>query len=224
MTAAKREAASRTSDTAQPPSAATTRLPRKGDKIFDVALRQLSDKGYDALTIEGIAQEAEVNKTTLYRWWSGKDELLSAALRHGELLQITVPDTGSLRGDLIDVLGQISALLESPYTRALIAVVIGGGRPGLEHLATEFVHDRLLRHGEVVAHAKARREIPAATTGTDLFHPLIGALWIRVLLLSQYADDDYLADLVDHFLAGFVVTSETGHDQGPPDAGRSARP
>ncbi len=206
MTTARRDdrAVSRKLNAVPLRSTATTRLPRKADRIFDVALRRLSDHGYDALTIEGIAQEAEVNKTTLYRWWTGKDELLSAALRHGDLLHITVPDSGTLRGDIIDTLRQISTLLESPYTRAIIAGVIDGGRPGLAHLATEFVDDRLLGHGEILARATARGEIASTTTSTDLFHPLIGALWIRVLLLHQHADDSYLAGLVDNFLGGFL--------------------
>ena len=180
------------------------KLPRKADLIFDTALRHLADRGYDALTIEGIAAESGVNKTTLYRWWSGKDTLVSDALRHGGLLELRVPDTGSLRGDLIDTLRQVAGLLGSPHTRAIIAGAIDDSRPGLVPLATDFVGDRLAGHERILDRAKARGEIGDTATGAEVFHPLMGALWIKVLLLHQSASDAYLANLVDNALNGFL--------------------
>ena len=178
------------------------RLPRKADQIFQAALVELAELGYDAVTIESIAVRSGVNKTTIYRWWKSKDELLSAALRHGELLELDVPDTGSLREDLVQTLAQVAALLDSPFTRAIIAGAVDGSRPGLAPLATEFVVDRLAGHERILEAARQRGEIGSDTTATQVFHPLIGALWIRVLLLRETVDGPAIGELVDSLLPG----------------------
>lgn len=183
-------------------------LPRKAERIFDVVLRQLAEHGYDALTIEGIADEAGVNKTTLYRWWSGKDDLLSATLRHAGLFRVVqAPDTGTLRGDILELLRQIGKRIGSPHGRAVLSHVIGGGQPQLAQLATEFVDDRLPIHQQILARAAARGEIaPVPPDIPSPLHPLVGALWLRILMLRQPADEAYLAEIVDTFLTGFLNT------------------
>ncbi|MGK5559138.1 TetR/AcrR family transcriptional regulator, partial [Actinomadura kijaniata] len=60
-----------------------TRGPRRAQQIFDATLELLAAHGYRGLTVEGVAERAGVNKTTLYRWWPSKAALLGAALTHG---------------------------------------------------------------------------------------------------------------------------------------------
>jgi AcrR family transcriptional regulator len=63
--------------------------------------------GYASLTIEGVAARAKANKTVIYRRWSTRSELVMAALRHHKT-SIEVPDTGSLRGDVLALLRALS--------------------------------------------------------------------------------------------------------------------
>ena len=70
--------------------------------ILDAAWTQVSTAGYDAFTVEAVAQRAGTSKPVLYRRWADKHELLRAALRHASDRTVpTAPDTGSLRGDLL---------------------------------------------------------------------------------------------------------------------------
>src|SRR5580692_10112751 len=74
------------------------------DASRDIALREaalelLTEIGYDRLTIEAVASRARASKTTIYRRWTGKAELVVDAL-NGLRSTAPVPDTGSLRGDL----------------------------------------------------------------------------------------------------------------------------
>jgi AcrR family transcriptional regulator len=85
--------------------------PRKAQEIFDATLDLLAEKGYEGLTIEGVAQQSGVNKTTVYRWWPSKGALLGAALIGARQLEFTPPDTGSLTGDLEALLHTIVTLL-----------------------------------------------------------------------------------------------------------------
>jgi AcrR family transcriptional regulator len=87
--------------------------------IYDAALDQLARLGYSGLTMEGVAAAARTGKASLYRRWSHKDDLivdaLDAAMPHvGE-----PPDTGSLRDDLIALLGGTAEFVTSAVGRAL---------------------------------------------------------------------------------------------------------
>lgn len=72
--------------------------------IFAAVLAELAETGYTGLTIEGVAARAQTSRPVLYRRWSTRAELVLAALvdshPHGE----DVPDTGSLRSDVIALL------------------------------------------------------------------------------------------------------------------------
>src|ERR1700729_3548064 len=67
--------------------------------LRDAALALLAEIGYDRLTIDSVAARAHASKTTIYRRWSGKAELVVDAL-HCSGGSRPAPDTGSLRGDL----------------------------------------------------------------------------------------------------------------------------
>jgi len=78
--------------------------------LLDAAWAELVDVGYTALTYEGVARRAGTSRPVVYRRWRTKPELVLATLgRYYALHPIAIPDTGSLRGDLIAVLTEASA-------------------------------------------------------------------------------------------------------------------
>lgn len=90
--------------------------------------RALAAEGYDAVTIEGLATEADVSKQTIYRWWSSKAAILGEALLEGSLpgADAVPPFTADLAADLRSWCSAVSAQLSRPegiaLARALIAV------------------------------------------------------------------------------------------------------
>lgn len=68
--------------------------------ILEAAFRLVGSQGYDAMTMEGIATEARVAKTTVYRRFAHKADVVSAALA-GHMPVPAAPATGSVRGDLV---------------------------------------------------------------------------------------------------------------------------
>ena len=78
------------------------RSARADREILKATVAILAEEGYQALTIEGIAERAGVGKTTIYRRFSSIEEILVTAF--GELdLSIEIPDTGSTREDLLQL-------------------------------------------------------------------------------------------------------------------------
>ena len=72
-------------------------------ELLTVTLRLLQQHGYDGLTVDDVAAEGRASKATMYRRWPTKADLVLAAVIDG-ISQVSVaPETGSLRGDLIDI-------------------------------------------------------------------------------------------------------------------------
>lgn len=141
--------------------------PRAAEAIFDATLRLLAERGYAGLTIEAVAQEAGVNKTTIYRWWPSKAPLLHAALVGARVLDIDVPDTGTLRADLIALTEQVIDLVTGARTQPVVrAVASGSGLPDdeLATLTRDFFADRFSREEPVFTRAVARGELLRAPT------------------------------------------------------------
>src|SRR5579863_5183615 len=70
--------------------------------ILDAAIDLLAEVGYEAMSIEAVAVRAKSSKATIYRRWPGKAELVADAIRRRtEPTLADLPDTGSLRGDLL---------------------------------------------------------------------------------------------------------------------------
>src|SRR5215813_5694379 len=116
--------------------ASRTGRPRSAaaDAAILAATRQaLVELGWSKLTLGDVATRAGVAKTTLYRRWAGKNELVVDAVA-ALFDELELPDRGSLRADVEGVVLQFAALLEQPATKtALMAVV------------AEATHDEALR-------------------------------------------------------------------------------
>jgi AcrR family transcriptional regulator len=73
--------------------------------ILEAAWQELAEVGYARLSMEGVAARSRTGKQVLYRRWSNRAELVIAAARHnlGSIAD-RIPDTGTLRGDVLAVL------------------------------------------------------------------------------------------------------------------------
>lgn len=94
--------------------------------ILEATARLFAERGYEHLSIEGIAAQAKVGKQTIYRWWPTKSALVADCLLQGVLIpaRLTIADTGDLAADLEDWLRRIFALLETPSGRGLLVSLI----------------------------------------------------------------------------------------------------
>lgn len=157
----------------------------------------LSSSGYEAVTIEGLAEAAGVSKQTIYRWWPSKAAILGEALLEGELPPIDLPMTDDLAADLRALFtvqddGETVAL-----ARALIAVTATDPELGArlnERLAApirEWTTERMVRG---VASGEVRADVDAAVVADQLIAlGSYGAL-LGVPLGQERADA--LSDLV----------------------------
>jgi AcrR family transcriptional regulator len=95
-----------------------SRARRRGEAleraIFDAVLNELREGGYEAITMEGVAARARTGKAALYRRWDSKAHLVVDVIEHRLLPCVQPPATGSVRDDLVEMLGRLVALFNSP--------------------------------------------------------------------------------------------------------------
>ncbi len=91
--------------------------------VLRATFEELASVGYPALSFEALARRAGVHKTTLYRRWEGKEDLLLDALLEHAGQAVPVPDTGSLRGDLRSLAREIVGNITSPEGEAIVRAI-----------------------------------------------------------------------------------------------------
>jgi AcrR family transcriptional regulator len=176
------------------------------DEAILVATRELlAERGWEGMTLGDVAARAGVAKTTLYRRWPGKADLVVDAM--AQLFATLRPiDAGSARADAAATIRELIKLLALPETQcAVLALSAHAVRdPKLRHsLRTKIVE----RSREIVrtgaARSAARGETNAVVSDPDLlFDVIAGTMIHRMLIAGETVDDDYLQRFLDLLLPG----------------------
>ncbi|MDI3404463.1 TetR/AcrR family transcriptional regulator [Streptomyces cavernicola] len=202
-----------------PPPAGRKGRPRslEADAAILSATREaLVDLGWSKLTMGDVAARAGVAKTTLYRRWAGKSELVvdAVAVLFDEL---ELPDLGSLAADVRGVVLQFAALLERPEARtALMAVVAESTRD--EALRARIRHAIVDRQKRLVLEgrrrAQERGELPyeadesaASRTADLIFDVVAGAVVHRSLVSAEPVDGEWARAFTGLLLGGLTAPS-----------------
>ncbi|HMY16978.1 MAG TPA: TetR/AcrR family transcriptional regulator [Polyangium sp.] len=185
-------------------SSRTGGLRRRGDavvrRVLDETLQQLALVGFERLSIPEIAELSGVNRTSIYRRWSTKEELVRAALAHSMEHVRDVPDTGALRTDLLALIQIVGQFITSARGMGVVRTVFVDG----DRLETPSIWQEL---GEdmprvVIERAVRRGELSANADFELLLFTLAGAILHRVFVERRQLDDDFAVRLVNLVLDG----------------------
>ncbi|MEU0831486.1 TetR/AcrR family transcriptional regulator [Streptomyces sp. NPDC005969] len=203
------------------PKPARTGRPRSAaadEAILEACRASLVALGWSKLTMGDVATRAGVAKTTLYRRWAGKNELVVDAVA-ALFDELELPDLGSLSADVQNVVLQFAALLDRPETRtALMAVVAESTRDdALRARIRDSIVDRqkrLVLLGR--QRAQQRGELPvepdeasAASTADLIFDVIAGAVVHRTLVSAEPVDEDWARRFTVLLLAGLGAAAAT---------------
>ena len=177
------------------------RVERSRRVILEAVLDELGTVGYGALTIEGVAARAGVGKSTIYRHWPGKLELVEDAFRtlKGE---VVAPEGGTLRERVISVLEQVACLVqESTYSACMPALIDASERdPNVRAFHQSFSAERRAVLVGMLRDAVTAGELPPSTDPELLADALVGPILVRRLMLVEPIDPGIAAELVDQLL------------------------
>lgn len=174
--------------------------------VLAAALEVFAERGYAGLSIEAVAERANVNKTTVYRRWPKKSDLVAAALFRLKDDEPPAPDLGSLRLDLFELLRHRMQQMSSPRSLAIrLAVLVSRAEPELDAIIERLRRERPAIPAPIFERAVARGELPRNVDTRLLAETLIGTLHHRTFWKRESATPAFLKELID-----LVVTGASG--------------
>jgi AcrR family transcriptional regulator len=212
--------------TGRPRSAAADRA------ILAATRSALAEVGWSRLTLGDVAARAGVAKTTLYRRWPGKNELVVDAVAALFEEQLELPDRGSLEADIRGVVLRFAELLDRPETRtALMAVIAEAAHDDALRLRIRAAIVDRQKHLVVLGRKRAQQrgeippddpadpanpENPAGPSDPDdpaggaaapwrdnlIFDVVAGAVVHRVMVSSEPVDEEWARRLAGLLVVG----------------------
>lgn len=171
-------------------------------QILEATLEVLAEVGYDLLTMDAVAARAKASKATLYRRWRSKPELVVAAVMCHHSDTTTVPDTGSLRGDLLAAYCGHGGLSDPLARSVLSAVVIAMGRDPefAEVYRRDFIGPKLAVSRAVYERARERGEVHPDSDLSILGPALAGIVLHRAFLLGEAVTPEMVGRVLDEVI------------------------
>jgi AcrR family transcriptional regulator len=164
------------------------------EAICDAVFALLAEVGYDRMTMDLVADRAHASKATIYRAWEDKPQMVIEAILQRFDGVPEVPDTGSLRGDLMAMLSRACDAVNSAEGDVISGLMTAAGRnPQLATaLHATLVETKKSLHEAVISKAVARGEIPADTDPAllhEVLHSLVlgRKIWENEPLTAQWA-------------------------------------
>ncbi|MER0444049.1 TetR/AcrR family transcriptional regulator [Streptomyces sp. Edi4] len=199
---------------------------RRGEEleraILLATLDELAEVGYASLTMERVAARARTGKAAVYRRWPSRAQLVVEACKLGKLSDDDLPDTGDLRGDVLELLRRMAARMASPLgdiMRGLVAEMTRDQE--LAELIRQRIHtvrpaavrvvlERAVQRGEVDPSVLNSRR---ATVASDLLRD-------QFLLFGSPVTDDVITDIVDEVYLPLILSpAPPRHRPGQPPTG-----
>lgn len=187
----------------------TTELGRPRDKRIDGAVLRstvdlLAETGYAALSVDAIVRRAGTSKPAIYRRWASKAHLVHEAVFPIDDAT-ALPDTGSLAGDVREMVRRTAAVLTTPAARAALPGLVG------EMAADLTLHGVLLeRFGDILsrgltdrlADAVVRGEVRPDVTAADVVEVVAGTTFLALLTRGDTLGDAWVRRTADFITRG----------------------
>lgn len=190
----------------------TTELGRPRDKRIDSAVLRstvelLAESGYADLSVDAIARQAGTSKPAIYRRWPSKAHLV-----HEAVFPISdataLPHTGTLAGDVREMVSRTAAVLTTPAARAALPGLVG------EMAADLTLHAALLdRFGDILSRgltdrlteAVARGEVRSGVTAAEIVEVVAGTTFLALLTRGDELDDEWVHRTAELITRGISV-------------------
>ncbi|MEU8523729.1 TetR/AcrR family transcriptional regulator [Streptomyces sp. NBC_01216] len=176
--------------------------PEREAELYEAVLCLLRERGYDSVTMEGVAARTKCGKATLYRQWGTKAQLVTAALAKQRCTFFAGIDTGSLAGDLREA-AHLAATRRDRDAELMEAV----SQAYIQHpdlraaLRETVIHPEAAALDEMLRRAVGRGEIDEDNPAIGFVAPcFLGMLRVERLFEERFADGATLRTFVDGVL------------------------
>jgi AcrR family transcriptional regulator len=157
--------------------------------MLRATLALLAEVGFDRLSIDAIAARAGVGKTTIYRRYASKEELVADAIESVRE-EMVIPDTGNLSDDIEALIQNAAQITLTPLGRQAVAMIISSAASNSEFAQiywTKYLQPRRQTFAIVVERAKTRKEIPI-DLDSDLVFDTMSAIMLYALIFPPTSE------------------------------------
>ena len=174
--------------------------------ILAATLELVAEVGIHDFRMDDVAERAGVGKAAIYRRYRSKDELVTATVA-ALVSEITVPDTGSTREDLLALMREAVAVYRDPVKAGVMPSLVGAmpQRPELARAIRDgFLAQRRAALRTVLDRGVARGGLRADLDVELALDVLGGALFYRLLVTGGPIDADLAEGVAELILRGFA--------------------
>ncbi|MGL5832101.1 MAG: TetR/AcrR family transcriptional regulator [Waterburya sp.] len=146
--------------------------------MLKAALELLGEVGFENMSIEAISARAGVGKTTIYRRYNSKEELIADAIESIRQ-DVVIPDTGNLDHDLDELIENAAQIILSPLGRQAVAMIISSAASNSQFAQiywTKYLQPRREAFASVIERAKIRNEIQVDVDSSLIFDSMSGIM------------------------------------------------
>jgi AcrR family transcriptional regulator len=189
--------------------------------ILRAAADELTESGYAGMSMDRVARRAGTNKNTIYRRWPNRAALGIAAYRELSVATLQIPDTGELRGDVLELLRGANRTWSSPVG-GILRALLAGARDDPELLAR--IQEQSGDANTAAWRTVLARAIERGEARPDALHPRVATVAIA-LLRNEYVTrgypavpDDVIVEIVDLVYLPLIRLrrmSTVGRSKGP---------
>jgi AcrR family transcriptional regulator len=157
--------------------------------ILQATLELLGELGFDAMSIDAIAIRAGVGKTTIYRRYASKEELVADAIESIRE-EIVIPDTGNLQDDIEAIIQNAAQITLNPLGRQTVATIVSSASSNTQFSQiywTKYLYPRRKTFAIVLERAKKRNEIPI-DLDPDLIFDMMSGIMLYTLIFEQASE------------------------------------
>lgn len=177
--------------------------------VLEATQSLLVEVGYNGLSIDEVAARAGVHKTTIYRRWPSKPELVAAAVSESSRQGIPVPDTGALGTDLAAFAKSIVRFVGDSETAGATRSLLAAANDSDELMAVSHGYwaERMANAAPIVTRAIERGELAAEVDPAEVIEAVIGPIWVRLLLTGEPITEGLADRTAALITAGLVARS-----------------
>ncbi|SEH49118.1 DNA-binding transcriptional regulator, AcrR family [Mycolicibacterium rutilum] len=190
----------------------STEIGRPRDRRIDAAVLRatvelLAETGYADLTVEAIARRAGTSKPAIYRRWPSKAHVVHEAA-FPVSAATTLPDTGTLAGDIGEMVRRTVGVLTTPAARAALPGLVAemAAHPALHAVLLERFADVLSRGlTERLAAATARGEVRDGVTAAEVVEAVAGMTFLALITRADGLGDDWVDRTAEFITRGICA-------------------
>jgi AcrR family transcriptional regulator len=172
--------------------------------ILNSTLKLLKQDGFPELSIEAIAADANVGKTTVYRWWPTKAALVADAFSASADHELRFPNTGSVENDMRLQMRGLIRIFRSQRGKVVAALLAGGQSDAelLEAYRDRFLWPRRRQAYQTLQRAVDRGELPKGCDFDLILDALYGPILMRFLIRHIRLQESLADELCELVLQG----------------------